>query len=186
MRSCTLEGEMPSEEVEEMQNERGRVVVGVDGSAGSRAALVHALRDAARRGAAIDVVAVFESPQYYWVPPYTAPLVSFEEVREDVRRYTDSMVQEVTGELSGELSPMPPVTVHVVPGSASKALLDAAEDADLLVVGSRGHGAVGSLLLGSVSLACTLHAPCPITVVHATRPKKVEEPAVLHAAPAVS
>ncbi|OLT01370.1 hypothetical protein BJF90_32190 [Pseudonocardia sp. CNS-004] len=169
-----------------MQIERGRVVVGVDGSAGSRAALVHALRDAARRGAAVDVVAAFESPQYYWVPAYTAPVLPFEEVREEVRDHTGSMVQEVIGELASELSPMPPVTVHVVPGSAQAALLEAAEDADLLVVGSRGHGAVGSLLLGSVSLACTLHAPCPITVVHAARPKKSEEPAVLHAAPAIS
>lgn len=169
-----------------MQDERGRVVVGVDGSTGSRAALVHALRDATRRGAAVDVVAAFESPQYYWVPAYTAPVIPFEEVREDVRRYTESMADEVIGELANELSSIPPVTVHVVPGSAKVALLQAAQDADLLVVGSRGHGAVGSVLLGSVSLACTLHAPCPITVVHAARPRKVEESAVLHAAPAVS
>jgi nucleotide-binding universal stress UspA family protein len=177
---------MPSEEVEVMQNDRGRVVVGVDGSTGSRAALVHALRDAARRGAAVDVVAAFEAPQYYWVPAYTAPVIPFEEVREEVRRYTESMVQDAIGELASELSSTPPVTVHVIPGSAKAALLQAAEDADLLVVGSRGHGAVGSLLLGSVSLACALHAPCPTTVVHAARPTKVEEPAVLHAAPAVS
>jgi nucleotide-binding universal stress UspA family protein len=164
---------------------RGQVVVGVDGSTGSRAALVHALRDAALRGAAVEVVAAFEPPEY-WVPFYGGPIVSTDEVREDVRRDVERFVQEVTGELAGHLAEMPPVTVHVVPGGVAAALLHAAEGAELLVVGSRGRGAVGSMLLGSVSLACALHAPCPVTIVHASRPKKVAEPAVLHAAPAVS
>jgi nucleotide-binding universal stress UspA family protein len=168
-----------------MDNERGRVVVGVDGSAGSRAALVHALQDAARRGAAVDVVAAFEPPEY-WVSLYGALVIPIAEVREGVRRDTERFVQDVTYELAGRLAGMPPVTVHVVPGGAAAALLRAAEGADLLVVGSRGHGTVGSMLLGSVSLSCALHAPCPVTVVHAVRPKKYAEPAVLHAAPAVS
>jgi nucleotide-binding universal stress UspA family protein len=168
-----------------MENERERVVVGVDGSAGSRAALVHALQDASRRGAAVDVVAAFENPDY-WVPHYGPPTVTLEEVREDVRRATEAFVREVTGELAGQLTKMPPVTVHPVPGGAARALLHAADGADLLVVGSRGRGGFGSMLLGSVSLSCALHAPCPVTVVHAVRPAGFEESAVLHAAPAVS
>jgi nucleotide-binding universal stress UspA family protein len=173
-------------EVEEMKQGRKRVVVGVDGSDGSRAALAHALEDASRRGAAVEVVSAFEAPTYYWLSPYQVPLIPLEQVEAEVRRAVESVVQEVTGELADEISPMPRVTVHVAPGSAKTALLEAAEDADLLVVGSRGHGAVGSLLLGSVSLACALHAPCPVTIVHATRPKKAEEPAMQHAAPATS
>jgi nucleotide-binding universal stress UspA family protein len=168
-----------------MDAERGRIVVGVDGSAGSRAALVHALQEAARRGAAVDVVAAFQPPEY-WVPLYAAPVIPIDEVRDDVRRDTEQFVQETIGELAGRLPEMPAVTVHVVADGAAAALLRAAEGADLLVVGSRGRGAVGSLLLGSVSLACTLHAPCPITVVHAVRPKPAKDSAVLHAAPAVS
>jgi len=164
---------------------RGRVVVGVDGSSGSRAALVHALQDAARRDAAVEVVAAFQPPEY-WVPFYGGPVTPVDEVREDVRRDVERFVQEVTGELAGRLAEAPPMTVHVVPGGVAAALLRAADGADLLVVGSRGHGAVGSLLLGSVSLACALHSPCPVTVVHTARPRKVEEPAVLHASPAVS
>jgi nucleotide-binding universal stress UspA family protein len=161
------------------------VVVGVDGSAESRAALVHALQDAARRSAAVDVVAAFEHPEY-WVPHYGPPSVTLDEVREAVRRDTETVVRAVTGELAGRITEMPPVTVHVVPGSATPALLDAAEGADLLVVGSRGRGGVGSLLLGSVSLSCALHSPGPVTVVHAVRPARIKESAVLHAAPAVS
>lgn len=168
-----------------MEDQRGRVVVGVDGSAGSRAALVHALQDAAFRGAAVDVVAAFEHPEY-WVPHYGPPVVTLGEAREDVRRHTEALVQEVTSELAGRLAEMPPVTVHPVPGGAAHALLHAAEGADLLVVGSRGRGGFGSMLLGSVSLTCALHAPCPVTLVHAVRPKEAKESAVLHAAPAVS
>ena len=168
-----------------MENQREQVVVGVDGSAGSRAALVHALQDASRRGAAVDVVAAFEHPEY-WVPHYGPPSVTLEEVREDVRCDTEALVQEVTRELAGRLPALPPVTVHTVPGGAVPALLRAAEGADLLVVGSRGRGGFASMLLGSVSLSCALHAPCPVTVVHAVRPKPLTEPAILHAAPAVS
>jgi nucleotide-binding universal stress UspA family protein len=53
----------------------------------------------------------------------------------------------------------------VAEGTPATALIDAAEGADLLVVGSRGHGAFAGMLLGSVSLHVTTHAPCPVTVV---------------------
>ncbi|MBW0092175.1 universal stress protein [Pseudonocardia sp. KRD-184] len=60
----------------------------------------------------------------------------------------------------------PPVAVHAVGGSAGEALVHASRTADLLVVGSRGRGALTSAVLGSVSLHRVLYAHCPVTVVH--------------------
>jgi nucleotide-binding universal stress UspA family protein len=168
-----------------MEDQRGRVVVGVDGSAGSRAALVHALEDAARRGAAVEVVTAFEHPEY-WAPHYVPPVITIEELREDVRRDIETVVQEITGEFADRVEALPPVTVHPVPGGAAHALLRAAEGADLLVVGSRGRGGFAGVLLGSVGLLCVLHAPCPVTVVHEVRPEQHTASAVADAAPAVS
>jgi nucleotide-binding universal stress UspA family protein len=59
-----------------------------------------------------------------------------------------------------------PVSTLVAEGNAARALLDASEDADLLVVGSRGHGGFTGVLVGSVSQQCVNHAKCPVVVVH--------------------
>jgi len=166
-----------------MEHEYGRIVVGVDGSSDSRAALEYALRDAVRRSAAIEVVASFAPPDY-WVPLYGPPAISIEEIREGVLKAAERSVHEVTEEMKGELTQLPPVTVTAVPGGAAQALLHAAEDADLLVVGSRGHGGFTSMLLGSVSLACALHSTCPVTVVHSTKQAAAEQATTAEAAPA--
>jgi nucleotide-binding universal stress UspA family protein len=72
--------------------------------------------------------------------------------------------------------------VRVVAGGAADSLLNAAEGADLLVVGSRGRGAFRSMLLGSVSLACALHSPSPVTVVRPTKHAAANEPVPAQAA----
>jgi nucleotide-binding universal stress UspA family protein len=73
-------------------------------------------------------------------------------------------VSEVAG-------PDPEVEVETVAvhGSAAHSLVEAAANADLLVVGSRGHGGFAGLLLGSVSQQCAHHAPCPVVIVRAQR-----------------
>ncbi|GAA1197166.1 universal stress protein [Pseudonocardia alaniniphila] len=170
-----------------MAQRSDRIVVGLDGSAASRAALAFALHDAARRGGAVDVVAAFEIPGYWdalyrALPPEDGP--SLAEARDAVRKEVEAVVADVRGSLVDEMPQLPPVTVTAVGGSAADALLQAARTADLLVVGSRGRGGFTSMLLGSVSLQCVLHATCPVTVVH-TPAEDVTEQAVEQSAPAL-
>lgn len=147
---------------------RPRVVVGVDGSAGSREALVHALIAAARRGADLDVVSTYPVQLYYLAgQPLDVPNTA--ALRDDQEQRARALVEEVQAEIP--VSGVPGVrdvgiTLFVSQGPAAYALLDRAEGAALLVVGSRGRGAMRSALLGSVALHCVTHAPCPIVVVH--------------------
>ena len=147
---------------------RPRVVVGVDGSPGSWAALVHALITAARRGADLDVVSSYAIELYYLggapldVPDLTG-------VRDDTHDRVTDLVEEVRVESAVASVPgIADVTVRLVvsEGPAVQALVDRAEGAELLVIGSRGRGAMRSALLGSVALHCATHAPCPVLVVH--------------------
>jgi nucleotide-binding universal stress UspA family protein len=165
-----------------MEHEHGRIVVGVDGSSGSRVALEYTLRDAARRRSGVEVITAFAPPEY-WGPLYGPPQITFDEVREGVRRDTENTVHDVIELLEGELAELPAVAVRAVSGHAAHALLQAARGADLLVVGSRGHGGFSSMLVGSVSLACMLHAACPVTIVRTTAEGRPEEPEESRAVP---
>ena len=146
-----------------------RIVVGIDGSEGSRAALVWALGEAARRG--VDLVAVSAFPvDFYWSDAYLLDPSRIDAVRDDTEARARAMVDEARrdprlGDASG--SPGLPVRTIVVGGAPAEHLVQAAEDADLLVVGSRGRSGVRSTLLGSVALHCVTHARCPVVVVHA-------------------
>lgn len=166
------------------RQQRPRIVVGVDGSPGSRAALDHALRDAARRDALVEVVSAITPPEI-WMPLAGPPAISLDDIWEGIRQRADETVREVTGQL-GEIFPqLPSVTITATTGSAAEALLHAARGAELLVVGSRGHGGFSSMLLSSVSLQCALHAPCPVTVVRRTTKEKADAQAAAEPAPAV-
>ncbi len=90
---------------------------------------------------------------------------------------------EVIGQFESKIGQLPPVTVRATAGGPAHALLKAAVGADLLVVGSRGHGGFSSMLLGSVGLKCALHATCPIRVVHGVPKEKAEEPVPAEDAP---
>ncbi|MFR9802362.1 universal stress protein [Pseudonocardia sp. RS010] len=147
------------------------IVVGMDGSPGSRIALEHALRDAARRGARVRAVMAFETPDYWpefdmAVPPTSA------EITRTLESGLRSTVAEVRAGLDGEAAQVP-VDVLALPGSPASVLLAQAEDADDLVVGHRGRGGMASTLLGSVGLQCVLHAPCRVTVVRPPRTSPV-------------
>jgi len=133
-----------------------RVVVGLDGSDASRVALEWALAEAGRLGAEVTAVAAY-SPASYWSDVYEIIIPSPEQLRQDAQRGAEAMVSEA--------SPAVPVRATALEGPAGEVLVAAAEDADLLVAGGRGHGAIRGMLLGSVALHCVVHASGPVVVV---------------------
>lgn len=151
---------------------RPRIVVGVDGSPGARAALAWALTAAARRGADVEVVAAF-AVDLYWIDAYLLEPEAVGDVRTDTERRARAMVSEVRGDPAIAAVPgSAETTVDVVAlaGGAAENLVQRAESADLLVVGSRGRGGVRSTVLGSVALHVSSHAGCPVVVVHTPSP----------------
>ncbi|WP_138734281.1 universal stress protein [Modestobacter excelsi] len=143
-----------------------RVVVAVDGSAGSQAALGFALEDAARRGVPVVAVIAYRVPA--WQGEFSG-LGATEEarIRDTLRsQCVDRVRAVVDAAAGGSAGAMPEVQVHAVPGSPADVLVRESDGADLLVVGSRGHGGFHTVLLGSTSIQCAMHATCPVTVVH--------------------
>ncbi len=142
-----------------------RIVVGVDGSAEAKEALRWALEEAQLRGASLRVVHAWQLP----VAAYGAGLAAayHGELLEALRRDAEKLVDQLLAEAG------PPKGVEVekaaVEGPAAQTLVEAAKDADLLVVGSRGHGGFAGLLLGSVSQQCAHHASCPVVIVRKPR-----------------
>ena len=141
---------------------QGLIVVGVDGSEPARSALDFALAEAARRSARLLVVTSLQPPEYWALNSgtiYAPDRDHLERLVEAAGRATRAMVAEAAGIADV------PVETRVVQGNPAKVLIDQATDADLLVVGHRGRGALVSACLGSVSLQCVLNATCPVVVV---------------------
>lgn len=140
----------------------GRIVVGNDGSAGAKAALLWAADEAKRRSDDLEVVTTWQ-PQVLLNPyPYgPVPMPSDAEIEDAARAMVEKVLSDA-GIRSGEGSG---VTIRVLQGAPAPTLLDAAEDADLLVIGSRGYGSFRGMLLGSVSHHCVAHATCPTVIV---------------------
>jgi nucleotide-binding universal stress UspA family protein len=142
------------------------VVVGVDGSEDSRAALVHALAAAARRGAALRVVSTFPLQTFWWGGwPLGIPL---SELRHDLETRVRDLVAEVRGGTAAAGVPGAAhvaVTLDIAVGPAAGRLVDASARAGLVVVGTHGRGVARDVLLGSVAMHCVAHAHCPVLVV---------------------
>lgn len=143
----------------------GRIVVGVDGSDGAIAALQWAVAEAALRGASVEAVHAWEYPFVADVTGMAAYPVGRGDLEEVARQTLDRAVE--TAGPAPEGVAVERVLAH---GGAAGVLVDAARGADLLVVGTRGHGGFTGLLLGSVSQQCAHHAPCPVVVVPEPRP----------------
>jgi nucleotide-binding universal stress UspA family protein len=135
----------------------GRIVVGFDGSAFAEAALEWAARQAELTGATVEAVTAWEWPTSYgWPLP----------VSEDYDPAIDAGKTVGKG-ISTAQNRHPGVTIEsvVVEGYAAGVLVDRSQGADLLVVGTRGHGRFTGMLIGSVSEHCVTHARCPVLVV---------------------
>jgi nucleotide-binding universal stress UspA family protein len=157
---------------EDVMEERYGVVVGVDGSPESLAALRFALNDAARRRTGVKVVSAYVPPEYWAVSYSLTTLPAPEDLAADCAQVGREAIAAAVA-ADPEIGSVP-TEVIAVPGPAAKALIDQAGDADLLVVGHRGRGGFKSAVLGSVGLHCALHATCPVTIV---RPERVAAPA---------
>jgi nucleotide-binding universal stress UspA family protein len=145
----------------------GTIVVGADGSPSARAAIEYALQDAERHGREVRIVAVAQLPRY-WADGYTMlAMPAPEEIAWGMRTAARLQLEEVR-RARPELAVVP-VTVEATTGAPGPVLVEVARDADLLVLGHRGRGAVRSALLGSVGLHCALHASCPVTIVRAAK-----------------
>jgi nucleotide-binding universal stress UspA family protein len=145
----------------------GRIVVGVDDSEQAAVALRWALDEGVLRQASVEVV-------HAWTPPVSALpfgatlVIPVDEAAVDAaaRSSVEELVETALAERDG---PRPQVQVTILPGGPSTTLVEVAEGADLLVVGSHGRSGLSRLMLGSVAMACVNHAPCPVVVVRTPR-----------------
>lgn len=131
------------------------IVVGVDGSDSSIAALRHAARIAEALGAPLEAVTTWTAPPFVdyssiagWSPEVEASAVLDDAVEQ---AFADALPRALVR--------------TVLPGLPAPTLIAQSRDAEMLVLGSRGHGGFAGLLLGSVSAACAAHAHCPVLIV---------------------
>jgi nucleotide-binding universal stress UspA family protein len=147
---------------EEISDNARRIVVGVDGSSGSKTALRWAMTQARLTDATVEAITTWQEQVLNGFAYGYAPVAFDEEdLATAMRKILDATIAEVSAGLDR------PVTVltRVTEGHPAQVLLDAAAGAQLLVLGSRGHGTFAGILLGSVSQHCVQHAPCPVVVV---------------------
>jgi nucleotide-binding universal stress UspA family protein len=140
----------------------GRIVVGVDGSGGSKVALRWAMSQARLTGSTVEAVAAWQEPAQYGYG-YGWPPAAYEG--ESIATITAKVLDATIAEVSALTEQPVAVLARVVEGHAAQVLAEAATGARLLVVGSRGHGTFAGIMLGSVSQHCVQHAPCPVVVV---------------------
>jgi nucleotide-binding universal stress UspA family protein len=139
------------------------IIVGVDGSGHSQRALEWAMKEAAVRETPLTVMTVHELVRGYYggLVEYPDDPIRAEKARQLVQAEADAVADDL-----GDAAPAS-VTVRVTSGSVVEELVNAAKDADMLVVGSRGAGGFSRLLMGSVSSLVTHHATCPVVVIPA-------------------
>jgi nucleotide-binding universal stress UspA family protein len=132
-----------------------RILVGVDGSDSSIAALQEAGKLATALDAPLAAICVWDYPavvEYYSIPGWSPA--------DEAARMLNVAIEKAFGD-----SPPSKVTTTTVRGSTARTLIQESKEARMLVLGSRGHGGFVGMLLGSVSAACAQHARCPVLIV---------------------
>jgi nucleotide-binding universal stress UspA family protein len=137
------------------------VVVGIDGSSCSYEALTFAIDEARLRKGALRIVTAWNIPPLTYSGGFAAGVDP--AIFEAGAKTTSGQAIERARALAPDLE----IDAITPNASGASGLLAAARGASLLVVGSRGHGGFSSLLLGSVSQQLAMHAPCPVTIIHA-------------------
>lgn len=140
-----------------------RVVVGVDDSEQAAVALRWALAEGVLRQATVEVV-------HSWSPPMSAmPFGATLRLRAhegEIDAVARESVDEIVDAALAEMDDQPPEVLRtILPGAPALTLVEVAEGADLLVVGSHGRTGLSRLVVGSVAMACVQHAPCPVVVI---------------------
>lgn len=141
-----------------------RIVVGVDGSSASQAAVRWAAQDAALRGRGmtlVHVVSAAQTAEWADIPLSQAFLAGSEQRGHKI---LDRALSLVTQTLEPGIAV--PVEMQLIVDAVVPALVNLSKDADLVVLGRRGHGALAGLLWGSASMGLVQHAHCPVVVIH--------------------
>jgi nucleotide-binding universal stress UspA family protein len=138
------------------------IVAGFDGSDAARSALRFALEEAKLRGLPLRVVCAWEIPALEYAGAAIVPTPDLADEAQAQAERAVALARELVGDDTGVA-----VEAVAVPGHAPDVLLEQAAGAALLVVGSRGHGALAGLVLGSVSQAVAHGARCPVAIVPA-------------------
>ncbi len=150
-----------------------RIVVGVDGSNASTAALRWALEEARRRALPLEVVFAYESTPVWHAYAYeglvsSSHIATVDAELEKERRQAHEHARTVVDTMLGSGLDTTGVEIQtslVDEGPPASVLVERAADAEMLVVGSRGRGGFAGLLLGSVSQQCASHASCPVVII---------------------
>lgn len=140
---------------ERLESDTSRIVVGVDGSLSSNAALDWAADEADSTGASLVLLHSWE-----WLTGAGWAVIPSDF---DPQHGAETLLGKSAGTVQIE-HPMLTISVVAVEGQAADQLVGASNGADLLVVGCRGHGELSGMLLGSVSDYCANHAHCPVMV----------------------
>jgi len=133
-----------------------RIVVGVDGSEPSKAALSWAVAQARLTGAVVEAVIAWEVPATYGYPVPVSGV--------DWGDLAQQVLSEAIADVADAAAPAK-ISYKVVEGNPAQALVEESAGADLLVVGNRGHGGFVEALLGSTGQHCVHHATCPVVVI---------------------
>ncbi len=146
-----------------------RIVVGVEGSGGAKAALRWAITEARYRKAVVEVVTAYSNTYVPASPDFNYVPLEAVDLETEVTRMQGAVVDEVLAEV-GDCGVE--IKRTVARGRAPDTLIKVAEGADMLVVGSRGRGGFRGMLLGSVSQQIAHHGDCPVVIVRPDLPVK--------------